>query len=87
MEFNITAANARYPARSPSYRPSFNSYMWADARAIAKIARLANRKEVAERFDAKANALKAKMIELLWDDKRQFFFPVLKNDEQRDGYN
>ncbi len=26
------------------------------------------------------------MLELMWDDKRQFFFPVLKQDEERDGY-
>ncbi len=26
------------------------------------------------------------MIELMWDEKRQFFFPVFKNDEERDGH-
>jgi hypothetical protein len=54
-------------------RPTINSYMAANARAIAQIARLAERTEVAERFDAKAKALCAKIIDLLWDSKAKFY--------------
>ena len=87
MEFNINSRQTQDILRgAPSYRPSFNAYMWADAKAIAAIAELAGETEVAKRFADKAEDLKAKMIELLWDDKRQFFFPVLKQDEERDGY-
>ena len=86
MEFNINSRQTKDILRgAPSYRPSFNAYMWADAKAIAKIARLASQPGIAKRYDTKAAALKAKMIELLWDDRRQFFFPVFKNDEERDG--
>ena len=87
MEFNILSRQTQDILRgAPSYRPSFNAYMWADAKAIAHVARLADQADVAESFEAKAESLKAKMIELMWDPKRQFFFPVLKNDEQRDGH-
>jgi F5/8 type C domain len=87
MEFNILSRQTQDILRgAPSYRPSFNAYMWADAMAIAHIARCAGKPDIAERFTSKAESLKQKMIELMWDSKRQFFFPVLKNDEQRDGH-
>lgn len=87
MEFNINSRQTKDILRgAPSYRPSFNAYMWADAIAIARVARLAGKEDIAKRFDEKAAALKAKMVELLWDDKRQFFFPVYKNDEERDDH-
>lgn len=87
MEFNINSRQTTDILRgAPSYRPSFNAYMWADAVAIAKLARLAGRNDVAERFEKKAESLRTTMLKLLWDDKRKFFFPVYKNDEERDGH-
>jgi len=87
MEFNINSRQTQDILRgAPSYRPSFNAYMWADAKAIAKIAALAGEAGIAKTFESKADALKTKMLELMWDERRQFFFPVLKNDEQRDGH-
>ncbi len=87
MEFNINSRQTKDILRgAPSYRPSFNAYMWADAIAIAKVARLAGKEDIAKRFDEKASSIKAKMLALLWDEKRQFFFPVFKNDEERDGH-
>ncbi|MEI6538001.1 MAG: discoidin domain-containing protein [Planctomycetota bacterium] len=87
MEFNINSRQTQDILRgAPSYRPSFNAYMWADAVAIAKVARLAGQGNLAERFEKKAESLKARMLQLLWDDQRKFFFPVYKNDEERDGY-
>lgn len=87
MEFNINSRQTKDILRgAPSYRPSFNAYMWADAKAIAEIATIAGQAQVASNYNAKADALKAKMLELMWDEKRQFFFPVLKNDEKADGH-
>jgi hypothetical protein len=87
MEFNINSRQTQDILRgAPSYRPSFNAYMWADAIAIARIATLAGKLDIAAIYNAKADALKTKMLELMWDDRRQFFFPILKNDEQRDGH-
>ncbi len=88
MEFNINSRQTQDILRgAPSYRPSFNAYMWADATAIANIARLAGQAATAERFEQKAASIKAKMFELMWDERRQFFFPLLKNAEERDGYH
>ncbi len=87
MEFNINSRQTQDILRgAPSYRPSFNAYMWADAQAIARVAALAGQPQIQQQYQAKADALKSKMLELMWDEKRQFFFPVLKNDEERDGH-
>jgi hypothetical protein len=57
----------------PSCRPTINTYMFADARAIAAIAALAGRPDVASEFGAKAARLKALVQERLWDPQAQFF--------------
>lgn len=87
MEFNINSRQTQDILRgAPSYRPSFNAYMYADAQAISRIASLAGKLEVAEEYASKAVDLREKMIELMWDPKRKFFFPVLRDDEERDGF-
>ena len=87
MEFNINSRQTKDILRgAPSYRPSFNAYMWADAKAIARIAKLAGNNDLATQYDDKARQIKRKMLELMWDERRQFFFPILKNDEERDGH-
>ena len=52
-------------------RPTINSYMFANARAIAAIARLAGKPKLAAEFDAKAAELKRLTQEQLWDDQAQ----------------
>jgi len=87
MEFNINSRQTNDILRgAPSYRPSFNAYMWADAMAIAKIARLAEQPETAQRFEQKAASIKAQVKARLWDERRQFFFPAFRDDEERDGH-
>jgi hypothetical protein len=54
-------------------RPTINSYMFANARAIAEIARLAKQTALAAEFDAKAATLKQLIEEKLWDADAQFF--------------
>ena len=48
--------------------------------------RSSTKSRFANRFTQKADTLKAKLLEMMWDERRQFFFPVLKNDEEHDGY-
>lgn len=87
MEFNINSRQTKDILRgAPSFRPSFNAYMAADARAIARIADAAGDRAVAERFRAKADALQDRIQALLWDPQRKFFFPMLRDDEERDGH-
>lgn len=54
-------------------RPTINSYMIANSQAIAAIARLASRDDVAEVFQAKSEKLQAKMLAALWDEDAEFF--------------
>src|SRR5262249_22677785 len=54
-------------------RPTINSYMAANARAISEIAKLAGRNDVAATFAAKSDELRHKMIAALWDSDAEFF--------------
>jgi len=60
-------------------RPTINSYMFANAKAIADLARLAGRPEVAKEFDGKASELKRLTEARLWDDQAKFFEVRLEN--------
>lgn len=88
MEFNIASRQTQDILRgAPSYRPSFNAYMWADAIAIAEIAKRNGDAAIEKEFSEFAAKLRETMLAKLWDPRRQFFFPMFKNDENRDGYN
>lgn len=54
-------------------RPTINSYMFANAQAIAAIARLANQPTLANEYATKAAALKRQVQEGLWDPGAKFF--------------
>jgi hypothetical protein len=66
-------------------RPTINSYMAANARAIGEIARLADRPEVAETYRDKYRALRGKMLVALWDSQAQFFKVRRENGELSDA--
>ena len=55
------------------YRPTINSYLFADARAIANIADLLGETNTAATFRAKATRLKRLVQEKLWNADQQFF--------------
>jgi hypothetical protein len=54
-------------------RPTINSYMFGNARAIANIARLAGNTKIADEFDAQAAQLKSLVQEQLWNPDANFF--------------
>jgi hypothetical protein len=54
-------------------RPTINSYMFANARAIAEIATLAKKPKVAKEFNAMAGQLKQLTQSSLWDEDSKFF--------------
>ena len=64
MEWSISGSGAR---------PTLNSYMYADALAISKIAELAGKSDLAAKYKAKAAKRKKVTLEKLWDDKEKFF--------------
>jgi hypothetical protein len=68
MEESISGSRTHKNAR-----PTINSYMFANARAIAEIARMANRRDLADTYRGKATALKQLVQENLWDSEARFF--------------
>lgn len=54
-------------------RPTINSYMFADARAISFIAGMAGKKELADEFHAEAEKIRQLTLSRLWDPKAGFF--------------
>ncbi|PTY07551.1 glycoside hydrolase [Opitutaceae bacterium EW11] len=59
--------------KAKNVRPTINSYMFGNARAVAAIARLANDEETARRFEQKAAELRKLTLEHLWNPAQQFF--------------
>ncbi|PYM16229.1 MAG: glycoside hydrolase [Verrucomicrobia bacterium] len=74
MEESISGSRTKKQAR-----PTINSYMFGNARAIAAIARLAGRNELAGEYDRKAAELKRLTQSVLWDASAKFF-KVLRED-------
>jgi hypothetical protein len=66
-------------------RPTINSYMFGNARAIAGIARLTGKADVAAEFDAKAERLRRLVQDQLWDAEAQFFKVRLEHGELSDA--
>ncbi len=64
------------------YRATINSYQFGDAMAIARIADLAGRGEVAREYREKAAVIKKLVQEKLWDADAQFF-KVLPRGENK----
>ena len=60
-------------------RPTINSYMYGDARAISKIAHLKNEIEIEKKFEKKAEEIKEQLQGRLWNEKLSFF-TVLPKD-------
>lgn len=87
MEFDINAQQTKDILRGgQSLRPSFNAYMWADAVAISRIAKLKGDGATAEVFAAKAARIKSQLEKLLWDPQREFFFPMSNQEHEKDGH-
>lgn len=61
------------------YRATINSYMYGDAVAIARIARMAGRDQLAETYQGKAAQIKSLVLSKLWDEDAGFF-KVLNRD-------
>lgn len=77
MEVSIGGKGSRGQGR----RPTINSYMFGDARAIAAIATRAGKPEIAAVYQEKAERIRRLVLEKLWDDEAGFF-KVLPRGEQ-----
>jgi len=65
-------------------RPPLNSYMYANAVAISKVAELTGRKDVVAEYAQKAERLKSLIHELLWDEEAKFYKVRHPNGELAD---
>ncbi len=69
------------------FRPTLNSFMYGDAKAIAHIARMAGKDDIAKEYEQKAATLKKLIQEKLWDPEAQFFKilsgPRMANKEEQ----
>lgn len=62
-------------------RPTLNSYLYADALSISKIAALSRNEDLAKEFAGKAAAIKLAVQEKLWDSKGSFFKVIPMKDK------
>jgi hypothetical protein len=62
-------------------RPSINSYMFGNAVALGRIARLAGRLDVAAEFDSEAARLRTLVEARLWNAQQQFFETAFETGE------
>jgi len=70
-------------------RPTLNSFMYADALSISKIAKRLGKSDVEQEFYEIAQNLKALVQEKVWDAKDEFFctLPLEKRDDQIETYD
>lgn len=85
MEESINSRQTDDPETgAEGYRPTLNSYLYADAMAIARASALFGDSATARDYAARAAALKRRVQEELWDPRRQFFLHQFALDE-KDG--
>ena len=65
-----------------SFRPSINAYQFANARAIANLARISGNSELAGRFDRRAEALRKATLGLLWNPDLLAFTDMYQRSTQ-----
>ncbi len=65
-----------------SVRPTINSYMYADAKAISKFSYMSNDIENGEKYELKANELKNEIQRSLWNEELNFFTVLPKNYDE-----
>jgi hypothetical protein len=64
-------------------RVDFASFVYANARGVAELARAAGQAELANEFDAVADRIRAAVLNQLWDAETAFFYPQRADDDQR----
>ncbi|MFN5423241.1 MAG: MGH1-like glycoside hydrolase domain-containing protein, partial [bacterium] len=66
---------------STGKRPTINSYMYADAKAIAYIAGLNGLKDIQLQYASEAEKTKQLVLDKLWDKKAEFFKVIPTSDD------
>jgi hypothetical protein len=83
METNINSRQTDDEfSGAEGYRPTLNSYLYADALAVARTAALFGDSAKASEYRGRAEELRRRVHEELWDPEREFFFHQFAHDEQ-----
>ncbi len=83
MEFNIDSRQtADAFSGADGYRPTLNSYVFADERAIARASALLGDSGAARDYAARAADLKRQVEDQLWDPARTFFLEEFAHAEK-----
>jgi hypothetical protein len=86
MELNINSRQTSDPLRgAPGFRPTLNSYLYADALAIATVCDWAGRTDQADALRQQAARVRSNIQQRLWDPDRSFFLQRFLRDEKHDG--
>ena len=67
--------------RDKNARPPLNSYMYANAMAISKVAEMTGKEAIAKEYAQKAKKLKSLVQKLTWDEEARFFKVRYPNGE------
>jgi hypothetical protein len=85
MERNINSRQTDdIDSGAEGYRPTLNSYLFADAGAIARASAVFGDSGAAREYSARAESLRERVEEELWDERRTFFLHQFAHDE-KDG--
>jgi len=85
MERNINSRQTDdIDAGAEGYRPTLNTYLFADARAIARASARFGDTAGARKYSIAAESLRQRVQEELWDERRAFFLHQSARDE-KDG--
>jgi len=83
METNINSRQTEnWFSGGDGYRPTLNSYMYADLLALSNTAELLGNQEKASGYAQKAGRLKQRVQQELWDPDRRFFFHQWSQDKR-----
>ncbi|MDR1497731.1 MAG: hypothetical protein LBS59_04880 [Puniceicoccales bacterium] len=69
------------------YRASLNAYQFADAQAIAVIAGLAGKNDIAKTFSEKAKVIRNNLNNNLWNNELQFYTVAFRGKKPQDKIN
>ncbi len=72
-EFTIAGYMVNDGWAGDAYRPTINTFMYANALAIYEVATICNEKQLAEQYLNEAITLKKNVLDLLWNDDRKHF--------------
>ena len=83
MEMSVSG---RLSENAQGYRPTINSYMYGEAKALSQIALLLGKKEESQFYHKKAEQLKEIVNNRLWDKQDEFYKVIPRNGKMQFSY-